>query len=40
MNNENEKLELFKVEELEKRYEMGRWISGVRVSLSESGHTC
>jgi hypothetical protein len=40
MNNENEMLELFKVEELEKRYEMGRWFKGVTVSLSASGHTC
>ncbi len=40
MNNENEMLELFKVEELEKRYEMGRWIGSVKVSVSESGYTC
>ena len=39
MNNEQEMLELFKVEELEKRYEMGRWIGSVKVGVSPSGHT-
>lgn len=30
---ENQLLEKFQVEELEKRYEMGRWISRVKVGV-------
>lgn len=41
---ENEKqeqamLEMFQVEELEKRYEMGRWSVGASVSTSNTGTT-
>jgi hypothetical protein len=36
MKNENELLDLFQVEELEKRYEMG-WISKVEVSVDSNG---
>ena len=39
MKNEQEMLELFKVEVLEKRCEMGRWIGSVKVGVSPSGHT-
>jgi hypothetical protein len=31
--NENQLLEKFQVEELEKRYEMGRWVSEVKVGV-------
>ena len=33
MKNESELLELFKVEELEKRYEMG-WVKSVEIEVS------
>lgn len=37
MKNEQEMLELFKVEELEKRYEMGRWSISGSVSYGSEG---
>ena len=39
INNKQEMLQLFKVEELEKSYEMGRWIGSVKFSVSPFGHT-
>lgn len=37
MKNEQEMLELFKIEELEKRYEMGRWSVSGSVSYGSGG---